>query len=355
MTKTKMKKKPKPLFFLLVILFILLSFILFVFLETRPVGTSKENIEVVIPSNTSVRDIARLLKEKRLIRNQYVFYGYVKLSNKTLKASKYQMNQSMSLYDVVSMLSRGNTYDEDNIRITFKEGLRITDYAKEIEENTSHSYQEVIDIMKDREYIKTLISKYWFLTDDILQDGIYYPLEGYLAPNTYYFVHKDVEIKVIIEKMLDQEEKELKPFQNYSSNFHDLITMASIIQLEGANDKDRKMIASVFENRLKANMNLGSDVTTYYGLQKSMKKPLTSEEFNQYNLYNTRHSQMGGKMPIGPICNPSIECIEDARYPIENDYYFFIADKYGKVYYTKTNEEHSRIKNELRKKGDLLW
>ena len=353
---TKTKKKPKPLFFLLIFLVLVVSgSFLFLCYEITPVGNSNETIEVVIPNNTSVKGIAEILKEKKLIRNQYVFCGYVKVHHKTLKASTYQMKQSMSLSEIVTMLSDGNTYNENNIKITFKEGLRITDYAKEIEEKTSHSYQEVISLMKDKTYIQTLISKYWFLTEDILQNGIYYPLEGYLAPNTYEFAHKDVEIKEIIETMLDQEEKELKSFKNYSSNIHTLITMASIVQLEGANDKDRKMIVGVFENRLKANMNLGSDVTTYYGLQKSMKVALTSEEFNKANPYNTRHSQMGGKMPIGPICNPSIECIEDARYPTENEYYFFIADKNGKVYYTKTHEEHSRLKTELRNKGDLLW
>ena len=102
-------------------------------------------------------------------------------------------------------------------------------------------------------------------------------------------------------------------------------------------------------------MNLGSDVTTYYAFNQAMDKDLTSEMFNTYNPYNTRSSAMAGKLPVGPICNPSIESIMASINPTKSDYYYFVADKNGNVYYTKTSSEHSAKVKELKEKGDWIW
>ena len=110
----------------------------------------------------------------------------------------------------------------------------------------------------------------------------------------------------------------------------------------------------VFYNRLKDNWSLGSDVTTYYGAGVDLtERDLTSVELNNANAYNTRVSTMAGKLPVGPICNPSTISIEAALYPTEHDYYYFVSDKTGKTYFTKTDKEHIDKKNELIKAG--LW
>ena len=85
----------------------------------------------------------------------------------------------MSSKQILDILTDGSIYDPDIIRITFLEGNSITQYAQTIAAKTDHTYDEVIKIMNDKEYLKTLISKYWFLTDEILNPNIYYPLEGY--------------------------------------------------------------------------------------------------------------------------------------------------------------------------------
>ena len=113
------------------------------------------------------------------------------------------------------------------------------------------------------------------------------------------------------------------------------------------------MITGVFENRLNSGMNLGSDVTTYYALQESMTIDLTKDQFNTENQYNTRGPNMIGKMPIGPICNPNAGSIEAAVNPTANEYYFFVADKNGEIYFTKTNAEHYQKVAELKANG--LW
>ena len=128
-----------------------------------------------------------------------------------------------------------------------------------------------------------------------------------------------------------------------------------MVELEGTNAENRKMISGIFYNRLEANMSLGSDVTTYYALQIEMSRDLTSAEFATDNLYNTRAPSMRGKLPIGPICNPGDDSIDAAVNPKNNDYLYFVADKYGKVYYTKNSKEHEEKVNELKKAGKWIW
>ena len=318
--------------------------------------SSNAKVEVVIKQGMSTSQIASLLKKKYLIRDEFFFKVYMKLNRRdSIKASTYYLSKNMSLDNIVSLLEKGAS--NTDISITFKEGKTIKDYAKVLSETTNISEDEFLTKMKDKTYLTSLIKSYWFLTDAILDSNIYYGLEGYLAPDTYNFKDKDVTVEEVIKTLLDQEEKNLSPYKDTLSkmNVHEVLTLASISELEGLKDTDRKLIVGVFQNRLSKGMNLGSDVTTYYAFNQAMDKDLTSEMFNTYNPYNTRSSAMAGKLPVGPICNPSKESILASINPTKSDYYYFVADKNGNVYYTKTSSEHSAKVKELKEKGDWIW
>mgnify|MGYP004566425001 FL=1 len=318
--------------------------------------SSNAKVEVVIKQGMSTSQIASLLKKKYLIRDEFFFKVYMKLNRRdSIKASTYYLSKNMSLDNIVSLLEKGAS--NTDISITFKEGKTIKDYAKVLSETTNISEDEFLTKMKDKTYLTSLIKSYWFLTDAILDSNIYYGLEGYLAPDTYNFKDKDVTVEEVIKTLLDQEEKNLSPYKDTLSkmNVHEVLTLASISELEGLKDTDRKLIVGVFQNRLSKGMNLGSDVTTYYAFNQVMDKDLTSEMFNTYNPYNTRSSAMAGKLPVGPICNPSKESIMASINPTKSDYYYFVADKNGNVYYTKTSSEHSAKVKELKEKGDWIW
>lgn len=318
--------------------------------------SSNAKVEVVIKQGMSTSQIASLLKKKYLIRDEFFFKVYMKLNRRdSIKASTYYLSKNMNLDNIVSLLEKGAS--NTDISITFKEGKTIKDYAKLLSETTNISEDEFLTKMKDKTYLTSLIKSYWFLTDAILDSNIYYGLEGYLAPDTYNFKDKDVTVEEVIKTLLDQEEKNLSPYKDTLSkmNVHEVLTLASISELEGLKDTDRKLIVGVFQNRLSKGMNLGSDVTTYYAFNQAMDKDLTSEMFNTYNPYNTRSSAMAGKLPVGPICNPSKESILASINPTKSDYYYFVADKNGTVYYTKTSSEHSAKVKELKEKGDWIW
>lgn len=352
------KRRIKPLFFIIIIVLVISILIGSFFFLTGPVNSfDKKDIEVEIPSGTSREKIGDILKEKGLIRSKTVFKLYLKINKAdNLKAATYLLNKSMDVNTIIKELEKGSKYNPNRVVLTFKEGERVTDYAKLIDKKTNNSYDDVINTISDKKYLNELISKYWFLTDKILDSDIYYPLEGYLAPETYFFENKEVSVKEIITTMLNQEEKVLEKYKDkISSDPHYYVTMASIVELEGTNSENMKTIASVFENRLKSRMSLGSDVTTYYGLQVAMTSDLTTDEFASVNGYNTRSTTMMGKMPVGPISNPSKEALEASINHEVSDYYYFVADKHGKVYFTKTLSEHNAKVAEIKRNGDWIW
>ena len=353
------RRRPKPLLIFLILmgsLLILLAAV-YLFLASPVDKNDHDDIEIVVPSGTGVTGIAKILKENDLIRSEMLFTITVKSKGDLyLQASTYLFRRDMSMEDIISELVSGSKYNPDAITITFKEGMRITDYASEIAKATNHSETEVLNTLNDNTFLETLRKKYWFLTDSILQEGIYYPLEGYLAPDTYQFDGKDVSVSTIVETMLDEMEKELEPYRSQiQNNVHYYMTMASLVELEGTNTENRKMIAGIFENRIAANMNLGSDVTTYYALQLPMTSDLTTAQFATVNPYNTRAANMRGQMPIGPICNPSLSSLKASIEPTDSDYLYFVADKNGNIFYTNTLAEHEAMVQEIKDKGDWIW
>ncbi len=320
-------------------------------------GSSVKNITFTVNNGVSSRMVVDQLYKDGLIKSNYAGYVYLFLNNGfVLQAGVYNLNTSMSFEEIIKTISNGDVID-NSISVTFIEGKRITNYAKVIAEKFGYSEEEVLNTINDKEYLEELIDNYWFLTEDILNDKLYYALEGYLAPDTYYF-EENASIKDIIEKLLDVTSEKLKKYENDINNsnysLHELITMASIVELEGSNSDDRSGVAGVFYNRLSAGWSLGSDVTTYYAAQIEMsERDLTQAELDDANDYNTRSVTMAGKLPVGPICNSSLESIIAAIQPEEHDYFYFVADKNMKTYFTKTYSEHVSVINELKNKG--LW
>lgn len=317
-----------------------------------------DQIEVEIKSGMSTSSIISLLKEKNVIKNKLATKIFIKLHGiKNLQAGKYEIYTDMDLENVLKQIVSGNVKDE-SIKITFQEGKNMRSIAALIGEKTNNSKNDVYNLLEDDKYITSLIDKYWFLTKDIQNKNIYYALEGYLYPDTYQFESKDVSVKAIFEKMLDQTNlilsKNKKRIEKSNFSVHEILTMASIVELEGNSGKNRPKIASVIYNRLAEKMSLGSDVTTYYAIKVDMgERDLYAREIENYNAYNTRGPNMAGKLPVGPIANVSEESIESVLHPDESEYLYFVADKNGEIYFSKTYQEHEETIATLKKRG--LW
>ena len=317
------------------------------------------SLGAVMDVGMSIASTLNELKEQNLIRSKIAYKIYVKMKKVDgLHEGQYTLNKNMTIKQIVDVLKKKSKKNPNAVIITFKEGINMRKIASLIEENTNHKKEEVFNLLKDQNYLNELINTYWFLTDDIKNPSIYYSLEGYLFPNTYEFSSKDVDLKEVFKKMLDNMEEKLEPYKTQiaSSNYniHQLLTLASIVELEAARSDDRNGVAGVFYNRLKAGWSLGSDVTTYYAIQIDMnERDLYQNELESYNAYNTRSSQMAGKLPVGPICIPSKESIDAAINPKNHDYFYFVADKNKKTYFSKTGTEHNNIVAKLKK--EKLW
>ena len=346
---------------ILLVVFTTVILALGVYYKVNMAGTSNSDTKKIVNiEEGTINDIAKTLKDNNLIKNVSIFKVYIKLTNKSnLKAGTYELSENMGVEKIVKILEEGTKYNPNEISITFKEGINIRKIATLISENTNNSYDDVIKKASDETFIDTLINKYWFLTDDIKNKNIYYSLEGYLFSDTYRFNNREVTTEEIFTKMLDEMDKKLSKYKDEINksdlSVHEIITLASVVELEGAKATDRKGVAGVFYNRLASSAypTLGSDATTYYASKiDDWSYSLTYKELNDCkNKYNTRCSSNTG-LPVGPICNPGIESIEATINPDKHEYYYFVADCNGKVYLTKNSTEHNNIINKLKKEDN---
>ena len=343
-----------------IVVIIMIAIYTYFNINLSPMNKKSDEIKiVVIPPKSSTKEIGKILEKEKLIHSKDFFYIYCRIYKiNDLKASTYKLSPNMDLKKIIKVLREGNGFNPDMVTITFQEGINMKKVANIIEKATNNTSDDVFNKLKDTDYIDKIISEYWFLTDKIKDTNIYYPLEGYLYPNTYFLENKDVSVEEIFKLMLDEMNKRLTPYKEKieSSKYsvHEYLTIASIAELEGLLKEDKANIAGVFYNRLNKNMSLGSDVTTYYAFGVEMnERDLKASEINTYNPYNTRGPKMEGKLPIGPVSMPGIDSIDASINYTENDYLYFVADKNRKVYFTKTYKEHQNKIKELKEKG--VW
>lgn len=343
---------------IVLILFIIIGFIVGCIFGTNLMPVNPED-DTVYPFTISEGEskvvVIKHLKEQDLIRNELFAKLYLKInSDLQFYAGTYNLKKNMSVPEIYDSIGNTKKALTEDITVQFVEGKRFTDYAKVISDNFENiSYDDVINKGKDKEYLQKLIDKYWFITDDILNDKLYYPLEGYLFADTYAF-NKNSNLEDIFGKMLDEMDSTLKPYKDKiddsSLGSHGLLTLASVVELEGVSETDRKVLAGVFYNRLRIGMTLGSDVTTYYAEQKPLTDSLWQSELDACNAYNTRGTCVKG-LPVGPIASPSKSSIVAAIEPESSNYLYFVADNKNKLYFAEDGYGHQKNINDLRAQG----
>lgn len=347
--KRKIKKK---------VVVIGLSCLIFLFLVIGMYGFSltsiskeKEMVTFSVRSGASKIEIASDLKTAGLIRSKtsllvYLFFN----KDLNLQAGKYELSRNMNVSEILETLNKG-AIKSDTVKLTFVEGKNVNDFIKLISEKFKYTEAEVKEVLASREFIQELVEKYDFLTDEVLNGNIYYALEGYLFPDTYEIL-EDASIKEIIIKMLDNTKVKLESLHLEKSEYsiHEILSMASIVELEAVSESDRARVAQVIYKRLEMGKGLGMDVTTYYAVKKTLGETLTMSDLRTVNPYNTSESNasMHGKLPVGPICNPSLMSINAVLNPSDTDYIYFYANiKTHEVFFANTYEEFIAIQREI--------
>ena len=307
----------------------------------------------VVEAGSSKKNIVKNLEKAGLIKSALAVDLYL-FMNKTinLQAGDYELSASMTPENILKKISNGDIKINTKT-VTLIEGKRLEDFASTLASTFDFSKQDFMDVVDSEEFIASQIEKQWFITEDVLAEGIYHPLEGYLYPDTYEF-KETVTAKEVAERLISRLGEQLKPYQeeieNSAYSIHELLSLASIVETEAGNAQDRATAAQVFYSRLKDNWALGSDVTTYYGVKKNMGDTLTIYDILDNNPYNTRltDGSMNGKLPIGPICNVNITSVEATLHPTSTNYYYFVANVCtGEVFFQETNTEFLNKVREL--------
>ncbi len=338
--KKKKKKKGGGIWLLVLILAILVAGGGYYTMGLRAVDPgSTEEVMVEIPNGTGASAIVDILDDAGLVKNRICAKVNAKISNYSgLQANTYIFSPSMSFQEIMKAINTGDFDYVSKETIEVKDGARLQQVAEAIAEKLPYSADEILAKWSDREYLKELIDKYWFLTDEILDEDVMFPLEGYLYADTYFITADNMTIEGFTDMCLVSMDEELsaRKADIDASGFtvHELLTLTSIVTKE-ARAGDQPKVAGVFMNRLNQGMSLGSDVTVCYIFQED-RVELKVSQLESDNPFNTR--KFAG-LPPGPICQVIGDAIDAVLHYEQSDDIFFFADEDGVVHYYKTQAD----------------
>ena len=302
---------------------------IFYYSATHPLSEDFDSVSVEITPGMTLNKISTLLEDRKLIGNSLSFQllAYLQKKQGQIQAGEYELSPSMTPKDILGIVTSGKTILH---AVTIPEGYRITEIAALLGERGLVDEEEFILQTQDAEFIQSA--------------GIpAVSLEGYLFPETYHFSKHTSERK-ILQSMLDTYHEKIKEYElskralSANLSFHEVVTLASLIEKETGVDEERKLISSVFHNRLKKNMLLQTDPTVIYAINhfdgNIRKKDLDID--SPYNTYKYRG------LPPGPIASPGLKSIIAALEPSESGYLYFVSRKDGSHQFSSNLVDHNR-------------
>lgn len=322
--------------------------------------SSSKYITVEIPEGSGNKYIGQILEKAGVIKDATIFNFYTKFKNYTnFGSGYYNLKASMDLDEISKLLQKGGTVEPERPalgKILITEGYTINQIADAVTVNTiaqksektstPFSKDDFLKLIQDETFIAKMVAKYPNLFASLPNaDQVTYRLEGYLFPATYNY-YEDTTLEDLVEQMISTTDSYLSSYYDTIASkgmtVNEVLTLASLVEKEGSTDEDRRNIASVFYNRLNANMPLQSNIAILYAMGKLGEKTSLAEDAaidttidSPYNIYTNT-----GLMP-GPVDSPSLSAIEATINPASTDYLYFVADvKTGAVYYSETFEEH---------------
>jgi UPF0755 protein len=293
-------------------------------------------IEVDIKKGSSTAAIADTLSQNKIIKYPFFFRLYVKM-NKQSGSSNYgvfEFNKDMGYKEIIEKLKE-KSLENDTVKYTIPEGYTQTQIIGTIVSKGVSNDENFEKAIKSNDFT------YDFLKDIPQRESRY---EGYLFPDTYE-VFKTEEPASALKRMLDNFEKKIKDnhieekAKAINMTLDQAVILASIIERETLKKDDLAIVSSVYHNRLKKGMKLQADITVLYALG-SHKSYVTIADTKVESPYNTYYVT---GLPKGPVCNPGIDALKAAVEPTQSDYYFYYSTQNGKIYFSKTYNEHLAI------------
>lgn len=330
-----MKKNLKLLFAAIVLLLLtsagLGAFLAFRYTQTPGSQESRAVIFEVTPS-MSFQSVAAELKKAGVINNAKFFYLYARARGmrSLLRVGEYDLNTNMIPGQVLAVITSGKSRTKPFV---VPEGLNIFEISELFEKQGFGTSEEFLSFVKDKEFVKSLLGQE------------HNSLEGYLFPETY-LITKFMTAQDVITAMVRRFQSVYNEIgkQNQLKNWslHQIVTLASIVEKETGAPQERKVISSVFHNRLKKQMRLQTDPTIIYGIADQtgvVPNNIHKSDLLKPSRYNT---YVIAGLPPGPISNPGREALLAAMNPDATEFLYFVSHNDGTHEFTKTYEDHSR-------------
>ncbi len=310
----------------LVLLAVLVCVGWFVWAALLPVQPAQTTFVLLRPG-WSTRHIALELQRQGVIRSARAFLLLQYAEGlKTLKAGEYKFEDPANAREVSERLRRGDVYART---VVVPEGYNLYDIAAAVEQAGLGTAADFMTAAKGD----------LFLLRDIDPDAK--SLEGYLFPDTYQFTRIDSahEMAAAMVHRFRREAQQIGLLGN--PQIHSIVTMASIVEKETADPKERPLVAGVYYNRLNRHMALGADPTVVYAalLAGRWRGTIYQSDLAYDSPYNT-YKYAG--LPPGPIANPGVASLSAALHPEPSDYLYFVSDNNGHHRFARNSEEHAR-------------
>ena len=286
---------------------------------------------ITVENGMTAADIANMLHKEKLIKRPESFRleaRFMGLEGK-LQAGKYEIEAGKSNSEIIDILARGQV---KTVSFTVPEGYTVNKIAAKL------AAEGLGDAEKFKEAARNYTPYKYMETNN---PDVIYKAEGFIYPSTYLFTDgmtekdmlatmvKEFNTQINHEKIGDAAEKA-------DMQLRDIVTIASMVELEAVFKEEQPRIAGVFLRRLQIYMPIQSDTTIQYILG-AQKEEITFADTEIQNPYNT---YVNAGLPPGPIGSPSLDAIKAVLNPEQTDYLYFVADKDGHHRFTRTYAEH---------------
>jgi UPF0755 protein len=280
---------PKTIYIICVIIFFLLAYSLFF----SPPKNFPTDAMINIKEGSSLRYISKYLEENNIIRSRVAFETFAIIfgGERHIVSGDYLFEDKLPVFEIARRLSGGESHLAP-VKVTIPEGFDVSDIAK--------AFASRLQNFKEDKFLLEAVKK-----------------EGYLFPDTYFFLTTDNEEDVLLSMSNNFNKKIsslLPALASSGKTEKEIIIMASIIEKESKGDIDRQIISGILWRRLAIGMPLQVDA--------------------DLSTYKTRG------LPKNPICNPGLKAIEAAIYPKTSNYLYYLHDREGNIHYAKTFAEH---------------
>jgi UPF0755 protein len=284
--------------------------------------------DIYVGEEKDISQVATELKSKGIIEYKWLFRLFAKISHASEKidAGVYTVSSQLDYRAIITKLQQDTGWsgnERETVSVLIPEGKTLTQTFQILSDAGVCAYETLIDCAQNYNF------EYDFLSE--VKSDAEYKLEGYLFPDTYEF-YLESEPAEAINKFLDNYEAKITDemkaqAQAMGYSMNEIITIASLIEMEAGSDDERPTVASVIYNRLNSGYYpyLQIDATVQYALGERKEK-LSYEDRLVESLYNT---YLHEGLPPGPIANPGLASIKAALNPVTTTYYFYALNKEG--------------------------